>query len=404
VSPLYLPRLLQPIVGALRAGPLAVALALPAALAAPALPIGMVNAQTGPASGLGQELRDGAQAVFEEVNARGGVHGRRIELLVADDGYEPERTADAVERLLRGVGGTPVIGFVGFVGTPTSNAALPLVVTHGVPVVGLFTGAMSLRAPAAHALFNVRASYDEETEALVAQLVAEGARSIAVIHQADSFGQAVLDGTERALAHRGLKLAAAAVFSRNSLAVQKAVNTMAAHLPDAIVVAAPYAPMAGIAAALDRAGVESALATVSFVGTEPLLRLAGGTKSLEGLLISQVVPAPAGDATAVGRDCRRLLQTRAGKPLGHVSFEGCIAAKVMVEGLRRAGADPTPQRLLRALQSVERHDLGGLEVDFSRSARQGLGGVFMSRIRQGRVVDLGAVTVTATHFKRKEAP
>ena len=121
--------------------------------------LGMVNAQTGAASGLGRAMRDGATAVFQEANRRGGIHGRSIELVVADDGYDPDR---AISETLRLVEEKQVFALFGNVGTPTTNAVIPIVEEMKVPLVGAFSGAMTLRRPVVHEIINFRASYDDD--------------------------------------------------------------------------------------------------------------------------------------------------------------------------------------------------------------------------------------------------
>ena len=230
---------------------IAIAFAPTLALALPALPamaadrepirLGMVNAQTGPASALGQGMLAGAQAVFKDVNLRGGVHGRQIALQVADDGYEPEQT---VEQTLRMVQDNQVLALFGYVGTPTTNAVLPLLAEMKVPLVGVFSGAASLRRPVTRQLFNVRASYEEETEALVAHLIEGGARRVAVVYQNDGFGIAVLTAVQQALRRGALPLHARAAFQRNTVAIKMALLEMLQAQPDTIVLAGPYVPVA----------------------------------------------------------------------------------------------------------------------------------------------------------------
>ncbi len=163
--------------------------------------LGMVNVQSGPAAALGTGMLAGSKAVFDAVNAAGGVHGRQIELLVADDGYEPDQ---AIDETLIMIEEEEVFSLYGYVGTPTANAVLPIVQELEVPLVGLFTGAGTLRTPVTEQVFNVRASYDNEAEAMVTHFLANGAKNVAVFYQDDGFGRAVLSGAEKALARRDM--------------------------------------------------------------------------------------------------------------------------------------------------------------------------------------------------------
>ncbi|MBL8343332.1 MAG: ABC transporter substrate-binding protein [Rubrivivax sp.] len=345
--------------------------------------IGMVNVQTGPASGLGKGMRSGAEAVFSAVNAKGGVNGRKISLVVGDDGYEPNK---AVDETLRMIEQEKVFSLFGYVGTPTSNAVLPIVKEMDVPLVGAFTGAMSLRQPVTKQVFNVRASYDDESEALVAHFLANGAKSVAVFYQDDGFGLAVLSGTEKALKKRNMQVAAKGTFQRNTMAIKAGLAAMLEAKPDAIVMVGTYAPLAAFIKEARTAGVKSQLATVSFVGTDNLVAEVG--KAGDGVLISQVVPFPADDDMAVTRECREAVKAHNGEPLGFVNFEGCITAKVMVAALERAGKDPSRDSLVGALRGMQNIDLGGMRVAFAADNHQASSSVFMTQIRDGRIAKL----------------
>ena len=343
--------------------------------------IGMVNAQSGPASSLGIGMLQGARAVFKDINARGGIHGRQIKLLTADDGYEPDNTT---EETLKMVQQHRVFSLFGYVGTPTTNAVLPILAAMEVPLVGAFTGAMSLRVPVSEQVFNVRASYDNETEALVGRLIETGAKRIGVVYQYDGFGLAVLQGTEKALARRGMKVAALGSFKRNSPYVTDAVTSMTQAQPDAIIMAGPYRPLATFVLAAKRAALRAQLATVSFVGTDQLLQLVGAHG--EDMLISQVVPLPSDTGVAVVDECRRLLSLHPGVDMGFVNLEGCISARVLVLALQSAGPELTRQGLRAALESMKAVDLGGLSITLTGDDHQASTKVYLTRIQKGQVI------------------
>lgn len=345
--------------------------------------IGMVNALSGPASGLGKGMLEGAHAVFKEVNANGGVHGRKISLVVADDGYEPDNT---VEETLKMVQEQKVFSLFGFVGTPTTNAALPLVAELNVPLVGVFSGAMSLRWPVKRHVFNVRASYDDETEALVAHLFEQGAKSVAVMYQYDGFGLAVLSGTNKALAKRGATVMATGTYQRNTVAIKSGLAAMLEAQPDAIVMVGTYAPIAAFIKAARASGLKSQLATVSFVSTDDLVPLVG--QDGNGVVISQVVPFPEDAGSMVARECRVVLAKHANARLGFVNFEGCISARLMVAALERAGKELTRQGLIDALDAMAAVDLGGITVSLSSNNHQAMSQVFLTQIRDGRITKI----------------
>ena len=367
---------------------LALSLAAPGSFAADGLTateikLGMVNVQSGPAAGLGKGMRSGAEAWFKTVNAKGGVHGRQITMVVGDDGYEPER---AIDETLKMIEQQKVFSLFGFVGTPTANAVLPIVKEMDVPLVGAFTGAMSLRQPVTRQVFNVRASYDDEAEMLVAHFLSKGAKSVAVFYQDDGFGTAVLSGTEKALKKRNMVVSAKGTFQRNTLAVKTGLAAMLEAKPDAVVMVGPYAPLAAFIKEARIAGLKSQLATVSFVGTDNLVKEVG--KDGDGVLISQVVPFPEDNDLPIQRECRAALAANGGETLGFVNFEGCITAKVMVAALERAGKQPGRDQLVAALHGMKDVDMGGLLVGFNDGNHQALSDVFLTQIQNGRITKI----------------
>src|SRR6266446_3516940 len=211
-------------------------------ITADAIRIGQVCALTGPAQGLGREMQAGATAYFAHINSQGGIHGRKITLLTLDDSYEPAQTIEATKRL---IDQEQVFMLFGYVGTPTSTAAVPLTKLAQVPFFAPFTGAEFLRTPVRANIFNVRASYFQETEAQVHQLVEVlGKKHIAVFYQNDSYGRAGLGGVQKALRQRGLDVAAAGTYQRNTIEVQAAVDAIKKVNPEAIIMIGAYKPSA----------------------------------------------------------------------------------------------------------------------------------------------------------------
>ena len=345
--------------------------------------IGMVNVQSGPAAGLGKGMRSGAEAVFKAVNAKGGVNGRKINLIVGDDGYEPDK---AVDETLKMIEQQKVFSLFGYVGTPTANAVLPIVKEMDVPLIGAFTGAMSLRQPVTKQVFNVRASYDDEAETLVAHFMAKGAKTVAVFYQDDGFGLAVLSGTEKALKKRSMQVVAKGTFQRNTVAIKTGLAAMLEAKPDAIVMVGPYTPLAAFIKEARSAGLKAQLGTVSFVGTDNLVSQVG--RDGDGVVISQVVPFPEDNDLAVTRDCRAALVASGGEVLGFVNFEGCITAKVLVAALEGTGATPEREGLLNSLGNMKAVDLGGMKFSFAADNHQASNEVFLTQIRDGKITKL----------------
>jgi branched-chain amino acid transport system substrate-binding protein len=194
--------------------------------------IGQFAAITGPAAQLGLRMQAGIKAQFDAVNKAGGINGRQIKLVTRDDGYEPEKSAQAVKALINE---DKVFALIGSVGTPTTLAALPAINEEKIPLIGPFTGAQGLREPFSRQLFHVRASYFDETERIVQHLTTLGVKKIAVFYQNDAYGKAGLEGVTRALTKREMKAVAAATVERNSVDVIKSLDDILKAAPEAVV-------------------------------------------------------------------------------------------------------------------------------------------------------------------------
>jgi ABC-type branched-subunit amino acid transport system substrate-binding protein len=344
--------------------------------------IGQSAAFTGPAAQLGIQMRAGAKLWLDHVNAQGGINGRQIELRTRDDKYEASLAAENTRKF---ISEDRVFALFAYVGTPTSSAALPLFTEARVPFVAPFTGAELLRQPFNRYIFNVRASYYDETEAIVEHLTRIGARKIAVFHQADAYGQAGLDGTTRALTKRNLKVHALATVERNSANVAEAVKVINASQPDAVVMITAYGATAEFVRQMKKQGSLASFYTVSFVGSKALADALGAEG--HGVTISQVVPFPWSPLTPVVKEYLDLAKRAGNVDVNFSSLEGFIAAKVLTEGLRRAGRDLTRERFVAAMEGISNLDLGGFGVAFSASSHNASRYVDLAMIgREGRFV------------------
>ncbi|MEJ8835268.1 ABC transporter substrate-binding protein [Ramlibacter sp. AN1133] len=316
---------------------------------------------TGPAAQLGIQFHQGARLCFEQLNAQGGVHRRSIELVRLDDGYEPDRCAENTRKLLA----DDPLALFGYIGTPTSLAALPLATAAKAPFFAPFTGAMGLRQPFNRYAFHVRASYNDETALIVRQLTSLGLKKIAVFWQNDAYGKAGLDGVQLALAAQNLKPVAQATVERNSVNVAQAVKTLVAAQPDAVVQISAYKSCAAFIRAARAAGYGGTFYNVSFVGTQALADELG--KDGAGVVVSQVVPSPYSAAKPITREfIEAVKKGGAGYHANFSSMEGYLAARVMIDGLRRAGAGkPTRDGLIAGLEAIGNEDFGGFNVTFS---------------------------------------
>lgn len=328
--------------------------------------IGQSAAFSGPAAELGTEMRAGAAAYLQSVNASGGVNGRKIELRSLDDGYEPDRAAANTRKFVE----DGVFLLFGYVGTPTSNASKPIFTAAKVPFVGPFTGAESLRNPVNRYIFNIRASYYDETEKIVGQLVGQTYDKIAVFYQNDDYGKAGLAGVERAMQKRALKIVATGTVERNTVDVAAAVKSIGGVEPQGVVMISAYKSCAAFIKAMRSAGHNPQFMNVSFVGSKALAHEAGPAG--RGVGISQVVPFPWNQSARVVKEYQQLLEASTGKQdFSFTSLEGFIAAKVLVEGLRRVGPEPTREKFIAAMEQLRDFDVGGFTVSFTATDHSG---------------------------------
>jgi ABC-type branched-subunit amino acid transport system substrate-binding protein len=315
---------------------------------------------TGPTAQLGIQFHAGAKLFFDRLNAEGGVGGRSVEIRTLDDGYEPDRCAENTRKFID----DEVFALFGYIGTPTSLAALPLASKARMPFVAPFTGAMALRTPFNRYAFHVRASYNDETALIVKHLTNLGLRKIAVFHQNDAYGKAGLDGVTLALDGLDLKPVAVATVERNSVDVAKAVATLNAAGPDAVVQIGAYKGCAAYIRAARAAGYGGVFYNVSFVGTQALADELG--KQGSGVVVSQVMPSPYTTTKAISREFIAATQRSNGAvQVNFSSMEGYVAAKVAAEGLRRVSGKSNRESFIAGLESLGHYALGGFNVSFS---------------------------------------
>ena len=328
--------------------------------------IGQSAAFTGPAQSLGLEMRTGIEVYLNHVNKQRGVNGRKLVLKTLDDGYEADKAAANTKKLIEE---EKVFALLGYVGTPTSNAALPIFTAAKVPFVGPFTGAESLRQPVNRYIFNVRASYFQETEKIVEQLTSLGMKKIAVFYQNDAYGKAGLTGVEQAMKRRNLSIATTGTVERNTVAVADAVKNISKVEPQAVIMISAYKSCAAFIKAMKQASSNPQFMNVSFVGSKALadeLKEDG-----RGVGISQVVPFPWSAGTPVVKEYQKLMTEAGNKEFNFSSLEGFMAAKVMVEGLKRAGKDITREKFVSAMESLKDFDIGGFRVTYAADDHSG---------------------------------
>jgi branched-chain amino acid transport system substrate-binding protein len=339
---------------------------------------GQAAALDGPSSALGQGMRQGILAAFAEINAKGGVHGRKLDLISRDDGYDPDRSVDQTTRLIEQ---DKVFALIGAVGTPTTAATVPIAQARNVPFIGPFTGAAFLRAPELHNVVNIRASYGAEAEAWVKHLTEDRhVRSIAIFYQDDAFGRDGLAGVKLALAKRNMELTAEGTFERNTKAVGSAVRTLKRTEPEAVVMVGTYGPCAEFIKLAHKTGFNPIFVNISFVGANALAKELGPEG--KGVIVSQVVPFPWDASVKVVADYQAAEKALdpALKP-EFVSLEGYLAGRLVAAALELAGPDPTRAEMLRLINEVGRFDISGNIMTFGPKARDVPPKVFLTVIQ-----------------------
>ncbi len=350
---------------------------------------GQSAAFSGPAGELGTSMQMGILAAFREANERGGIAGRRLELQSLDDAYEPEAAIANTRQLIeRGV-----FALIGAVGTPTSKAAVPVAEEEGVPYLAPMTGAEYLRDRMHQLVVNLRASYYQEAEEMVKRLTEDlGVERIAIVYQDDSFGHAGFHSVRRALNRRGMSFFGMGVFPRNTLAVKTALLDIRGHDPEAVIIIGPYKPAAMLIKWARHLGMHPVFMALSFVGSNALKAELGTIGT--GILVTQVVPFPTGDAMRASAQYRAALKAHDPDAVpGFVSFEGYLAGRLVAHAVGQCGAQVDRHCLLAALQTGGAIDLDGFVLNYGSGDNQGSDRVFLTAIGQdGEFVPVSALT------------
>ena len=335
---------------------------------------GQVAALNGPAQALGQGMREGILAAFEEINRAGGVNGRKLELKSIDDSYEPEKTIEATTKAIKE---DRVFALLGAVGTPTSKAGQPIATAAKVPFIGPFTGAEFLRNPFNRYVVNIRSSYFQETEAWIEHLTNDlGITRIAILYQDDAFGLAGLAGVKKAMAKRNMSLVGEGTFKRNTTAIKSALLEIMKGQPQAVVTVGPYKPIAEFIKLARQLKVDAAFVAISFVGSDSLAQELGNQGA--GVIVSQVVPFPGDNSLPVVTSYQAALAAvnPNSKP-GFVSIEGYLVGQLVVEALKRIQGDPTREAFLDEIETGT-FKLGGVNLTFSATQNQGSNQVYFT--------------------------
>lgn len=320
---------------------------------------------TGPLASTGKGLRAGAQLYFDAQNAAGGINGQNIRLYSADDGYDAEQTLRLVKEAAQV---QRPLALLGIVGTGNVEALLraDLLGKLGIPLIGARSGASSLAARPLPWLFLTRAGYEHEISRLVGLYLPLGYRRVAAFYQNDAFGRDGLKSLEQAVRKNGGELVARGSYEKNTTQVDHAVKTIAEAAPQLVIMVSNTAASAEFVRQFRATGVPAQLATLSVTDGAQVVDKAGAAIA-HGLAISQVVPDPNDASLALIREIRERARKfpPADSPINHSFVEGYLAAKVLGEGIRRAGNDPTPKKLRDALEAISGYDVGGIVIGFA---------------------------------------
>jgi ABC-type branched-subunit amino acid transport system substrate-binding protein len=331
------------------------------------LVVSQVVALSGPQASVGKSLEFGIKLYLNAVNARGGVGGNTIRLVVKDDGY---RVPDTVKLVSDSLAADKPIALISPLGTANVEALRDLLASERIPVIGARTGASSLTNHPY--IFRVKATFQDETAKIVEQLSSLGTTSFGVVYQDDGLGKDGLQGVIKALAARQLKPVATIGYERNTVKVEPTVAAMLKANPQAIVLAGVVAPTASFVKQYRAAGGRAQLFSISTIDVDLVVKQAG-VDAARGFAVAQVMPKAESSYMPVAREMRDMAK-QAGAAAGAVnptSFEGFLAAKVLVEGLRRAGANPTRESLVRGLETMDNFDSGGFRLSFGPGRHDG---------------------------------
>lgn len=327
--------------------------------------VGQSLGLTGPLAELGVDIANGVRAYFDGVNAKGGINGRRIKVLTEDDGYQVANTVKNVQKM---IDEDQVFALFNIMGTPNSAAILPLVEKTAIPFFSPFTGAEITRAPVLPNVFNVRASYRDETEKMVQHLHTVGIKRVSVVYQANSFGKDGLAGVEAAMAKRAMKPYSVASIESNGADAEKAVSTLHDTRPEAVIMITAGRPTFEFIKAYNKQRRGMQFYTLSVMGAQANIKALGSDGV--GVVVTSVVPFPWSPAHPLVKEYQAAMQQIGVREYSFVSFESYINAKVLGEAIKLAGRDLTRNKLVSAAASMRRVNFGGFEINFGKESRQ----------------------------------
>lgn len=340
------------------------------------LMIGQITGLTGPIAASSKESLEGARLYLNHINAKGGVLGQKIELVVMDDKFDPNLSGPAADSLIKQKN---VLAMFMNRGTEHVETILPILDQAGVPLIAPTSGSMSLRKPVNRLVFNLRASHQLEAEKIISHLKLVGVSNIAVVYVADAFGLDVMEGVKRGFESQNLKpMAVIKADKQDPAVVPSVVEKLVALGPQSVVWIGASAVVSTGVKALRAAGSTVQVLTLSNNASTGFIKQLG--PQAHGVIVTQVLPSERSFAFSVIREAQQLAKAANVNELSPIFLEGFIGAKLLVEALRRSGSQPTRESLLKSLNSMRGLDLGGLEISYSPDDHTGLDFVELSII------------------------
>ncbi len=350
------------------------------ATAAPAqILIGQTAGLTGSVAASVNETIGGAQLVIDAVNAQGGIHGEKIEVIRMDDGFDVKRAGENARVLIED---RKVLALFMSRGTPHSQAIVPWLDKYEVPLVAPSTGAMVLHRPVLRHVFNVRSTYQREAEKAVQHLLTTGMTRIAVVHVTDSFGLDALEGAMTGFAKGQAKPTVTLPADRDKPDYKALVTGIKDANAQAVLWIGSGTVVVDGIKALRAAGSAAQVVTLSNNASAGFIKQLGDAS--RGVIVTQVFPNERSISYPMVKEAMALAKAKGQAELSPAALEGFAAAKVLVEALRRTGPKPTRTRLLAALDGLRAYDLGGLEVTYSPQDHSGIDFADLSIISEGR--------------------
>jgi ABC-type branched-subunit amino acid transport system substrate-binding protein len=344
--------------------------------------LGQSTSLTGPLADLGQDVLRGAKVYFNALNAKGGINGRTIALVSKDDAYDPKKTLENVEAF---IANDNTFALFGTFGTANNEALLPIARKAGIPVLTPYSGAPSIRSKSIDGVFNLRASYADEVERLVDHLNTVGIKKIAVAYQNNAFGKEVLAGALEIMARRKIKPELMVSVDSSASDAPAAAEKLLGSQPEAVLLALAGKPAVDTIKNINHRRRGMAIYALSVLATPSNLRALGSDGT--GVAITQVVPYPMNAALPIVREYQQAMTAAGNADFSHLSLEGYINAKIVTEGLRRAGRNPTRSGLVTAMDGISNFNLGGLVVTFGQGSNSGSRFVELTMVNaQGKLI------------------